>query len=68
MNQDKASKQMAALRQEIQKLSLELTEYKQVHYMYRCMHGSQAKTIKLRARNCYVVISHKLSCIEIKRE
>nr|XP_058952852.1 kinesin-like protein KIF21A [Pocillopora verrucosa] len=29
VNQDKASKQMAALRQEIQKLSLELTEYKQ---------------------------------------
>ena len=36
--------------------------------MYKCMHGSQAKTIKLWARNCYVVISHKLSCIEIKRE
>ena len=45
MNQDKASKQMAALRQEIQKLSLELTEYKQVHYMYRCMHGVKSKQL-----------------------
>ena len=31
VNQDKASKQMNILRQEIQKLSLELMEYKQVH-------------------------------------
>lgn len=33
MNQDKTSKQMAALRIEIQKLSMELMEFKQVHVM-----------------------------------
>lgn len=31
MNQDKTSKQMASLRIEIQKLTMELMEFKQVH-------------------------------------
>ena len=31
MNQDKTSKQMSALRIEIQKLTMELMEFKQVH-------------------------------------
>ena len=64
MNQDKTSKQMAALRLEIQKLTMELLEFKQVLLSRSCHSITRASgTGNLYVLQCYACPTVNKQCV-----
>ena len=66
MNQDKTSKQMAALRLEIQKLTMELLEFKQVLLSRSCHSITGASgTSNLCVLQCYACPTVNKHCVYV---